>query len=44
MDRDFADLARRVDKPYYVVDSLLWMRNRIPPVLAVPRLLGPAIR
>jgi len=33
MDRDFAKLAGRMHKPCYVVDSLLWMRDEIPPDL-----------
>ena len=34
MDRDLAAVARDVGKPCYVVDSLLWMRDRIPEELS----------
>jgi hypothetical protein len=30
MDRDFAALARKLSKPLHVVDSLFWMRDRVP--------------
>jgi hypothetical protein len=37
MDRDAARLARESAKPLYVVDSLLWMRDRIPDVFSAAR-------
>ena len=30
MDRDFASLAGELSRPLHVVDSLLWMRDRVP--------------
>ncbi len=32
MDRDAARLAHQGSRPFYVVDSLLWMRDRVPEV------------
>jgi hypothetical protein len=32
MDRDIATVARECGRPYCVVDSLLWMRDRVPEV------------
>ena len=37
MDRESAALARRLSKPFDVVDSLLWMRDRVPPPLDAAR-------
>jgi hypothetical protein len=37
MDRDAARLAREGAKPLYVVDSLLWMRDRIPDAFLAAR-------
>jgi len=37
MDRDFAAIARESGRPYCVVDSLLWMRDRVPDVFLSAR-------
>src|SRR5437870_5477918 len=37
MDRDFATIACESGRPYFVVDSLLWMRDRVPDVLLSAR-------
>jgi hypothetical protein len=37
MDRDAARLARESAKPLYLVDSLLWMRDRVPEVFLAAR-------
>jgi len=37
MDRDAAALAERAGKPLFVVDSLLWMRERVPAAFAAAR-------
>jgi hypothetical protein len=37
MDRDFAAIASESGRPYFVVDSLLWMRDRVPDVFLSAR-------
>jgi UDP:flavonoid glycosyltransferase YjiC (YdhE family) len=37
MDRDFAAIACESGRPYFVVDSLLWMRDRVPDVFVSAR-------
>jgi hypothetical protein len=37
MDRDFAASARELGRPYFVVDSLLWMRDCVPDVFLSAR-------
>jgi hypothetical protein len=38
MEREFASLANQQNKPLYVVDSLLWMRDRVPDELTSARI------
>ena len=37
MDRDFAAIACESGRPYFVVDSLFWMRDRVPDVFLSAR-------